>query len=394
MTVTLVVNRATPTITWATPAPIKSNQTLATVLNATANTMGSFAYTATPSNGPLTEVTGESTLAIGTYNLAASFTPNDANDYTTATANVSLVVTPVGFVNAPNPLSTPTYDSSGQAMHPSILYFPSAWHGYQYWAAVTPYPNYDASKENPSILASNDGMNWEDPPGITNPVVEGTSNLADPDLYYDAASDQIWMFYLCKVSGEALMMRMTSSDGVTWSTPQIGFTEVYNGMISPAVDRVGGVLYAWYIDASPLGAAAPSSNLKVRTSTDGVTWSAAQVATITQPGYVLWHIEVRKISDGTFWMLAAAYPSGSASGHTVLFFCSSSDGINWTTYSRPVLTPLGTGWDSGQIYRSTFLYDAVSDKFQVWYSARSSTREWQTGYTEDSYADLSAFLAQ
>jgi hypothetical protein len=309
-----------------------------------------------------------------------------------STSNIALP--PVGLSNSQTSLSTPTYDGSGEGMHPSILYFASPWHGYQYWMAVTPYPNYDASKENPSILASSDGQKWQVPPGLTNPIVTGTSNLADPDLYYDAVSDQIWMYYLYKAGTEARMVRQTSSDGVIWSKPQTVFTEVPNGMISPAVDKVGNLFYAWYIDASPLGSNAPSSKIKYRTSGDGVTWSASQVANASQPGYVLWHIEVRNVSEGKIWMLAAAYPAGSSSGVTALYFFSSSDGINWTSYPKPVLKASVNGWDSGQIYRSSFLYDSASDQVRVWYSARTKTTDWYTGYAVDSYSDLNAFLMQ
>jgi YVTN family beta-propeller protein len=79
--ITQVVNKATPTITWATPAPIVYGATLSsTQLNATASAAGSFSYT--PGAG--TE------LSAGSQLLTATFTPTDSADYTTATANVTL----------------------------------------------------------------------------------------------------------------------------------------------------------------------------------------------------------------------------------------------------------------------------------------------------------------
>jgi len=81
--VTLTVSKATPGITWATPAPIVAGTTLsATQLNATASTGGAFAYN--PAAGT-TPATGTDTLSVG-------FTPADAADYTTANASVSLTV--------------------------------------------------------------------------------------------------------------------------------------------------------------------------------------------------------------------------------------------------------------------------------------------------------------
>jgi uncharacterized membrane protein len=88
--VTLVVNQATPTITWGNPAPVLYGTALSgTQLNATATVSGSFAYT--PALGTV--------LSAGTQTLSVSFTPADSIDYTTATASVMLVVnnTPTGL---------------------------------------------------------------------------------------------------------------------------------------------------------------------------------------------------------------------------------------------------------------------------------------------------------
>src|SRR4051794_8423432 len=59
--------------------------------------------------------------------------------------------------NAAAPLVTPTYEVSGQVVHPAVVRFADGWHGYEYWMAVEPYPNENDHYENPSILASNDG---------------------------------------------------------------------------------------------------------------------------------------------------------------------------------------------------------------------------------------------
>lgn len=82
-TVSLTVNKATPVITWATPAAIAYGTVLsATQLDATASVPGTFAYT--PLSGTV--------LAAGSQTLSATFTPTDATDYNTAAATVSLTV--------------------------------------------------------------------------------------------------------------------------------------------------------------------------------------------------------------------------------------------------------------------------------------------------------------
>lgn len=305
-------------------------------------------------------------------------------------ASISTPLTLQQLPNAANALVTPTYDGSGQGMHPAVAYFPSGWHGYNYWMAITPYPNYDASKENPSMLVSNDGQKWEAPPGLTNPVDSAPLYLADPELLYDPASDQLWLYYIHKMyrgSTSTHVMLKTSNDGISWSAPNDLFGVPPNECLSPAVDKMKATYYLWCVNAGPKGSSTASSTVEYRTSPDGKTWSNPQAVNLVQPGYVIWHIEVRYLaSRKETVMLAAAYPTGKSSGFTIVFLARSPDGINWQTSPKPVLIS-GAGWDHSEIYRSTFVYDESRDLLRVWYSAMGGN-VWHTGYTEGSYSAL------
>jgi hypothetical protein len=82
-TVTLTVNQATPTITWATPAAIAYGTALSsTQLDASSTVAGTMSYS---------PVAGTA-LATGSHTLTATFTPTDATDYKSATATVVLAV--------------------------------------------------------------------------------------------------------------------------------------------------------------------------------------------------------------------------------------------------------------------------------------------------------------
>ncbi|MGB8473251.1 MAG: beta-propeller fold lactonase family protein [Candidatus Acidiferrum sp.] len=84
--VSLTVNKATPTLTWAAPAAIDAATPLsATQLNATASVAGSFVYT--PAAGTL--------LNAGAQTLSVTFTPTDTTNYTSASATVSITVNAV-----------------------------------------------------------------------------------------------------------------------------------------------------------------------------------------------------------------------------------------------------------------------------------------------------------
>jgi len=77
------VNKATPTITWSTPANITYGTPLnSTQLDATASVPGNFVYN--PPSGTV--------LSAGTHTLNAIFTPTDIANYTTASASVLINV--------------------------------------------------------------------------------------------------------------------------------------------------------------------------------------------------------------------------------------------------------------------------------------------------------------
>jgi hypothetical protein len=85
-TVQLSVSRATPVITWTTPAAMSQGTALSSVqLDATAAVPGSFVYSPAPGTVP----------AAGTLQLSANFTPVDTVDYMPATAHNVIDVVPL-----------------------------------------------------------------------------------------------------------------------------------------------------------------------------------------------------------------------------------------------------------------------------------------------------------
>ncbi len=100
-TVSLSVAQAKPALTWAAPGAIPTGTPLsAAQLDATASAPGTFTYS--PAAGAI--------LTTGPQVLSVTFTPSDAADYVSASANVSLTV------NAAAPVVTgPLYISSPSA---------------------------------------------------------------------------------------------------------------------------------------------------------------------------------------------------------------------------------------------------------------------------------------
>jgi hypothetical protein len=124
---TLTITKATPSISWAAPAPIAYGTPLsATQQDASASVAGSFAYS--PVAGTV--------LDVATHTLTATFTPADTTDYTTAKATVSLTVNQaaqtISFTRIPSPvvygvapISLSATSSSGLTVKFSVLSGPA-----------------------------------------------------------------------------------------------------------------------------------------------------------------------------------------------------------------------------------------------------------------------------
>jgi len=107
LSVNLQVTQATPTITWATPAPISSGTALsAAQLDASSTVAGTFVYT--PVAGTV--------LAAGPQTLHVSFTPTDTTDYTAAKAWVTLTVQSSTLTTPTISWTAPTAISYGTAL--------------------------------------------------------------------------------------------------------------------------------------------------------------------------------------------------------------------------------------------------------------------------------------
>ncbi len=103
--VSLTVNRATPTVAWATPAAITSGTALSAVqLNATASVPGTFAYS--PAAGSI--------LSVGAQTLSVTFTPTLTTDYNSVLSQVTIQVNTAASLTAVSvsPTSVPGGTSS------------------------------------------------------------------------------------------------------------------------------------------------------------------------------------------------------------------------------------------------------------------------------------------
>ena len=293
-------------------------------------------------------------------------------------------------MNAPEPLETPSYDGSGQMVHPDVLYIPEGWgspNSYTYWMAVTPYPWGNDDYENPSVLVSEDGIQWDVPPGLTNPLVPNPPDGHHCDTDVVRVGDELFVYYMLGGTSvhTSFLQLMRSSDGVNWSGPTTVLTHP-DYLVSPTFLDLEGQVHCWYVASA--GCSASSSTVHRRSSTDGIGWGAEQDVSMSLPGQVIWHVDIQQTPDG-YAMVCAAYPEDASCGATSLYFAESTDGLVWSVDPRPLLTPNPFGWDNSCIYRSTFLKE--DETLSIWYSSRNTDGSWHVGYTEGT---LNAFWEQ
>lgn len=283
-------------------------------------------------------------------------------------------------------VKTPTYDGSGQALHPDVIRMERGLGGYSCWMVLTPYPNRDASYENPSLLASPDCGDWLEPEGLRNPLVapplEG--HYSDPDIFL--AKGKLWIYFRWSQGLEERIYAISSDDGISWSEKVEVLGTRSESLLSPSVVVEEGSLRMWYIDIRP------SPNvIKLRTSASPEgPYSGPTVCHVdgVPNDMELWHLDVIKVRDG-YDAFIVLINRGKGLRKSFLYFATSKDGVNWRLSSEPILRPSINGWDDLLIYRSTALlleesegWGKILRRYAVWYSACNKAGEWHIGYAE------------
>lgn len=310
---------------------------------------------------------------------------------------------------------------SDQVTHPDVVIMGEAWNGYRYWAIYTPNVMRISIYENPSIVASNDGVHWEVPNGLTNPIDPQPSSTryhnCDADMIYNPEMDAMmgyWNWADDQAGGVGAEVRLRISyDGVHWGVPVTYDAEtrtwtkptteeerqVVSGptdfipavtssarydMLSPTFvyDSFRDIFMMWSNNTGDVGYNNGQSNfVELRYSDDGITWGQPTRVNnflgTNESGQQLapWHQDVQYVPELKEFLCFSQCFSGRNPDGSVLHFTKSKDGLNWEPVgNKPLLSPGEDGsWDDFQIYRSSFYYEPGEEvgngMIRVWYSA-------------------------
>lgn len=315
--------------------------------------------------------------------------------------------------NATSYVTTPSHDGTGQACHPCVIDFLTQhginqWNGYRYWMVFTPYSNSNDATEDPNIIASNDGITWVVPVGITNPIdnelgtsVSGKFNN-DTDMVYDPDRD-------CLVVYWREVYRTNS--GNDWQWDKIFNKKIYaNLTISAETLCINNNLIGKTINDLPFGDASPAiwrksanewymftsdaEKINVWDSTDGDNWTNKRVCATPwltwKTGYKLWHVSVKpNYWENRLEFILHIYPSTEHPPLNYRYLAyGESPMSNITQITMPLndllLAPSVSGFDNNYIYRTTHVIERLANsyKHRLWYSAMNTSSVWHIGYAE------------
>jgi hypothetical protein len=314
--------------------------------------------------------------------------------------------------NAQQPLRIPTYDGSGQVVHPSVIDFLNeygieVWSGYRYWMILTPYPFGQDQFENPSLYASHDGFSWVVPQNISNPLVTAsggwaTGFLNDPDMIYNPDSDQLWIYYRFANSDILRMQLIGVNPDLTVTKPvtimeQSPWSQKDNRTRSFCMYRESSD--RWHMWGGG-GKEKPPYNTYYYFSNDGIHWRDPQqilnqdgLDPFQSMGLSNWHMsgkpngKERRVEFLVYATVNSPVQKHLFSSKNPIVYaeCSLDSPILFRTpVVSPVLLPSKSGWDSGRLYRCSFqiIDDNTTYLYSIWYSAQGSDGQWHIGYTK------------
>lgn len=291
--------------------------------------------------------------------------------------------------NALFPLMIPTYDGSGEAAHPSVLYFTNRWNNYCYWMAFTPYRGTNEKYENPSVVVSNDGIHWVQPKELTNPIVRKPEDghLSDPNLFFDF-HNRLSMFYrkryrLDNGRGYDEIFAVYSKDGIHWSPPKsvlVGDQEKGAAqLLSPAMALHLNKYYLYTVNYNK-----KIIQLRISDNLEGLWSNPIDILLIKNlPDNITpWHINVVKHQADFEFVIVMKDKKGLEPNS--LHYGRSNDGKSILLYNKPILCPSKIGWDNEIIYQGSLVPSTDSkslDSYFLYYSARGKNKIWSIGRT-------------
>jgi predicted GH43/DUF377 family glycosyl hydrolase len=188
------------------------------------------------------------------------------------------------------------------------------------------------------------------------------------------------MWYQGGFSGSTNIGYATSSDGISWVKHKAPVLTPGNpGDWDGSLVALGSVLWngtmflMWYAGSNPTTYVSGAIGLAMSTNgTNWVKYSGNPVLTPTPTGYDSKYIAgpyvIRLTITYNMWYTGRNVTGQTPGPSNMILYATSYDGINWTKWPNPVLTPSSNpnAWDSSGVYSPSVIFDGKN--FGLWYS--------------------------
>lgn len=296
---------------------------------------------------------------------------------TTACGEDELQMPPWTEWDAPVEMGLVNYLGNKENIHPKVLHFDEPWGGHCWWMAYTPYPKGNTRAENPCIAASDDGLHWDAPTGLRNPLAlcpAGGYN-SDTHLIYNPVDNTLecWWRAVDNATESDCLLRRISRDGVGWTEPDTVLQPVAGVMdhLSPAVSIVDGRYLMMYCDVNHV------VMMRSKVDAPAVEWAEAEYVPVRWDHFNPWHLDMIVSDSGLVEMVVCAYDAlepGAGNNAADLYYVT-YDLTTGTAGEPQLMLARGPG-DSitrRSIYRSSLV--AVDGGYYLYYSCID--RKWR-----------------
>lgn len=290
-------------------------------------------------------------------------------------------------------LEIQTYEGSGQTVHPHVLFFDEKFMGFHYIMAITPYPYSNNAHENPSIFGSHDGVIWEVPDGVINPVVGIPIDIAyggyysDPFILRKDNILELWFRHTLGRSPEGQSIRRNSHNRIyrtvstdlkNWSPLDIMLDcpDNLDAFMSPTVIHNGSKYRIWYANFN--------SQLFYIESDDFVSWSERVRVYADLGGLGIWHHEIRHTGEQYEALFTSADWGNNPQFR--LFFAISDCGLDFGIGSEISVRCLSPALVEYTVHKCSFV--KINGVYQMYFTVTCPRRTWRLFYFEIAEENL------
>jgi hypothetical protein len=268
-------------------------------------------------------------------------------------------------------LDIPTYDGSGQVVHPDIFFDGEAG---TYVLAFTPYPHTDDRFENPCVAVSDDGIRFREEKAGLNPLAPAPEkdHNDDPDISLHGGVYSLVYLETVRPDYQNVVV-LQSRDRLAWERKVLYRQELAGEsgrlLLSPAVVWEGERCRCFFV----MGDYGRGHGIRSCSAADleGLDFAGAEAVQVEgiPTGLMPWHLDVFADGAGGWLMLLTLVASdGGKGGDYSLHLARSRDFSRWVLDPKPLLD---------NCYRSSgFVRDGV---LYVYFSSNFWADEWRTG---------------